>query len=293
MKYFEIYNDNNHLQVDDTYMNLYMTRKIKLNDTFGTIQFQNNEIMAAIGNGTNSINGYCSNSSDHCDYYIDNAQNTYIYIFATEPQVSSVSGMQIFNEAGHLIFDSNQKQAKVIAVGTDSGTVVGSDIAIASGGLTVTSELTVNARDFIETETKYENVTRDEWVTEPYEYDDTEYNIATGKYEEIKRTGIHTILKSVTSPKWVDYYVAVVHGQDVYHTYIHNVYINGGVISTKQFQEKTSIGPWREIYRSPRQEKNAASASGDAFIRGVWAREDKSNSTILAHSFVVLDVSGL
>lgn len=293
MKYFEINNDNNHLQIDDTYMNLYMTRKIKINDSSGRIQFQNNEVMAAIGNGTNSINGYCSNSNSYCDYYVENPSGVYIYIFSTTPQSSSSSGIQIFNESGNLVFDSNHKQAKVIAVGTTNGTVVGNNIAIASGGLTITSELTVNTRDYVVKEPKYEDVTRDEWVTEPYEYDDTEYNIATGKYETIKRTGIHTILKSVTSRQWVDYYRAVVEGQDVYHTYIYNVYINGGVISTKQFQEKTNTGPWREIYHSPFPEKISIHADSDAYIRGKWEREGKSSGTILAHSFVVLDVAGL
>lgn len=291
MKYFEVNNDNNHLQIDDTYMNLYMTRKIKLDNTSGTIQFQNGEIIAAIGNGTNSINGYCSNSTDHCDYYIDNAQNAYIYIFASTPQSSSTSGMQIFNESGDLVFDSNQKQAKVVAVGTNNGTVIGSNIAIASGGLTKISDLTTNTRPYVKNETRYEKVMENDWVTE--EYTDYGFIYVDGKqtWGPIKKT--RTAWKPVEKWKWVTYYYGVIDGQDIYHTYTHNIYINGGVISTKQFHEQTSEGKWREIYRNFWGTQNYGTAWSDALVGQYHAHRNNSSGVISAYSYVVLDVNGL
>ena len=292
MKYFEVYNDNSHLQVDDTYMNLYMTRKIKLNNTSGTIQFQNNEVMAAIGNGTNSINGYCSNASDHCDYYIDNTQNAYIYIFATSPVSSSTAGMQIFDETGKLIFDSNHKQAKVIAVGTDSGTVIGSNIAIASGGLTITSDLTTETRPYVQSQPKYVQTTKNQLVTEEY----TDYEMilqpdGTYRWGPVKKT--RTVWKPVEVWDWVTYYYGVIDGQDIYHKYTHNIYLSGGIISTKQFDEQTTNGEWRELYRNFWGTVNYGMAWLDALANEYHINRDKSSGVIAAYSYVVLEVNGL
>lgn len=293
MKYFEVNNDNNHLQIDDTYMNLYMTRKIKLDNTSGTIQFQNGEIMGAIGNGTNSINGYCSNSSDHCDYYIDNAQNAYIYIFATSPQSSSTSGMQIFNEVGKLVFDSNQKQAKVIAVGTNSGTVIGTNIAIASGGLTQNSDLSIEPRTQVEQNPKLENHPTQKLVTEPYTYSTYEYNPQTGRYEYVTKTEMRSVWKTEDNWVWVTYYRGMLYGRKIYHTYIHNVYINGGVISTKQFKEKTDYDDWKLISSSMWEQTSYFPAFSDANLSAYRVARDKSNGVISAYSYIVLDVNGL
>lgn len=267
MKYFEVNNDNNHLQIDDTYMNLYMTRKIKLDNTSGTIQFQNGEIMAAIGNGTNSINGYCSNSSDHCDYYIDNAQNAYIYIFATSPQSSSTSGMQIFNEAGKLVFDSNQKQAKVIAVGTNSGTVVGSNIAIASGGLTKMSDLTVQIDSKIQWKPRYESVTKWEFVD--------------GKFQP------------VTKMEWHDYYDVYIGRREVRNIYTNNVYINGGVISTKEFKKDEFDSGMKTLYNQLGVTYQDSLYYQVRYPAGFSYGINKSSGVISTYSYVVLDVNGL
>lgn len=267
MKYFEVNNDNNHLQVDDTYMNLYMTRKIKLNDTSGRIQFQSNEIMAAIGNGTNSINGYCSNSSDHCDYYIDNAQNAYIYIFASTPQSSSTSGMQIFNESGALVFDSNQKQAKVIAVGTNSGTVIGNNIAIASGGLTKISDLTVQIDSKILWQPRYESVTKWEFVD--------------GKFQP------------VTKMEWHDYYDIYIGRREIRNIYTNNIYINGGVISTKEFKKDEFDSGMKTLYNQLGVTYQDSLYYQTHYPAGFSYGVNKSSGVISTYSYVVLDVNGL
>ena len=291
MKYFEVNNDNNHLQIDDTYMNLYMTRKIKINDSSGRIHFQNNEMMAAIGNGTNSINGYCSNSNDYCDYYIENPSGVYVYIFSNTPESSSSSGVQIFNESGNLIFDSNHKQAKVIAVGTTSGTVIGNNIAIASGGITINSDLTTETRHEIRHTQNYELTTENEFG--PKEYEHTEYKVVDGVFiaEPVKETRWE--FGPVTKYRWVDYFHASVYRKITRNKYTSNVFINGGVVSIKQFKKEASEGNWEEIYFKLFVRDDPSSTIEKMYPGGFSEGVDRSSGTIFAYSFVVLDVSGL
>ena len=254
MKYFEVNNDMNHMQIDDTYMNLYLTRKIKLSTNKGVIPFQNKEVMAAIGNGTNTINGYCSNSANRCEYEIDSITNAYIYVFATEPTSSSTSGMQIFNEAGDLIFDSNHKQAKVIGVGTNSGTVIGSNIAIAVGGHTVQSEQTIEIESNISSTPHFD--TSHGWnVTYTYDY-------------QIYRK-VTTITKKL------------------------NVYLNGGVISTKTFDTKTEDSGRKLVDVGMNVSELEALHVRVQYPPGISVGMNKSSGVISAFSYVVLDVNGL
>lgn len=291
MKYFEVNNDNNHLQIDDTYMNLYMTRKIKINDSSGRIQFQNNEMMAAIGNGTNSINGYCSNSNGYCDYYIENPSGVYVYIFSNTPESSSSSGVQIFNESGNLIFDSNHKQAKVIAVGTASGTVIGNNIAIASGGVTINSDLTTETRHDIRIGQIYELTTEDEYG--PEEYEDIEEKMVDGVFITVPVKKTRWAFRPVTKYRWVDSFSTFVYRKITRNEYTSNVCINGGVVSIKQFKKETSEGNWEQIYFKLFVRDDPSSAIEKMYPGGFSEGVDRSSGTIFAYSFVVLDVSGL
>lgn len=291
MKYFEVNNDNNHLQIDDTYMNLYMTRKIKINDSSGRIQFQNNEMIAAIGNGTNSINGYCSNSNGYCDYYIENPSGVYIYIFSNTPESLSSSGVQIFNESGNLIFDSNHKQAKVIAVGTTSGTVIGNNIAIASGGLTINSDLAIETKHDIRSYSVTEEVTTYEFG--PEDYEETEYKVVDGVFvaETVKKT--RWVHHPVKKNEIVFKFDVDVYRKTTRNKYMNNVYINGGIVSTKQFKKETSEGNWELIYWNRNVKDDVIHGAEKMFPGGTFEGVDKSSGTILAYSFVVVDVNGL
>lgn len=291
MKYFEVYNDSNHLQINDTYMNLYMTRKIKVQNKSGRIQFSSGEIIGALGNGSNSVNGYCSNSLQYCDYYIEDFQNAYIYIFTTKPNLSSTNGMQIFNEEGTLIFDANQKQAKVIGVGTTNGVVVGNQIAIATGGLTINSDLTVNTAHSVSSYTIPESVTTTERVYKPYQ--ETEFRMINGKYTPVTVTKYHYVNELVTTIKNVQYFDANVKRKTTYNKYINNLYINGGVISAKQFAHEYSDSGWKTIYSATRTQDNRSSWMEKTFPGGISTGVDKSGGVVSAYSFVVLDVSGL
>lgn len=254
MKYFEVHNDKNHLQIDDTYMNLYLTRKIKLTSNEGSIQFQNKEIMAAIGNGTNTINGYCSNASTRCEYKIDDITNAYIYIFATEPISVSTSGMQIFNDTGKLVFDADHKQAKVIGVGTNNGTVIGSNIAIAAGGYTTQSEQT------IEIESDVSSIPH-------FDYSHG-FNITY--------TYTYYIYRKVTTI-----------------TTKSNVYLNGGVISTKIFDTKTEVDGPKLIDSGVNVSELEALHIRVDYPPGISVGRNKSSGVISAFSYIVLDVNGL
>ena len=262
MKYFEVHNDNNHLQIDDTYMNLYMTRKIKLSQTEGVVQFQNKEVIGAIGNGTNTINGYCSNDIDKCEYKIDNINNGYIYIFATEPISSSTSGMQIFDETGKLIFDTNHRQAKVIGVGTTSGTVIGSNIAIAVGGKTIKSEKSV--------ETQIGTTARHV----------PDY---TSNYDPNKPGGWDYV--------WV--YDYTVTQKVITTTTEDNVYANGGVISTKTFKIYKQDSGWKLIASGSDSASDPTGLLSQQYPPGIKQGVDKSSGIISAFSYVVIDVNGL
>ena len=262
MKYFEVHNDNNHLQIDDTYMNLYMTRKIKLSQTEGVVQFQNKEVIGAIGNGTNTINGYCSNDIDKCEYKIDNINNGYIYIFATEPISSSTSGMQIFDETGKLIFDTNHRQAKVIGVGTTSGTVIGSNIAIAVGGKTIKSEKSV--------ETQIGTTARHV----------PDY---TSNYDPNKPGGWDYV--------WV--YDYTVTQKVITTTTEDNVYANGGVISTKTFKTYKQDSGWKLIASGSDSASDPTGLLSKQYPPGIKQGIDKSSGIISAFSYVVIDVNGL
>lgn len=254
MKYFEVNNDKNHLQIDDTYMNLYMTRKIKVTSQSGTIQFANGEIIGAIGNGSNTIDGYCSNSSTHCNYYISDINNAYIYIFATKPISSSTIGVQIFNDASDLIFDSNHKQAKVIGVGTNSGTVIGSNIAIAVGGHTVQSEHTIKIESNISSTPHFD--TSHGWnVTYTYDYQ------------------IYRKVTTITNKL--------------------NVYLNGGVISTKTFDTKTEDSGRKLVDFGINVSELEALHVRVQYPPGISVGMNKSSGVISAFSYVVLDVNGL
>ena len=116
MKYFESRTSSGNIQINDSFRNLYLSRKIPVGIGSGSGEFQQGEFLAAIGNGTNSLDECCSNKPSGYDYKL-NSSNTqaYIYIFCNSPKSLGTCGMQIFNSSGEIIFDSNAKQAIVLS----------------------------------------------------------------------------------------------------------------------------------------------------------------------------------
>lgn len=172
MRYFESFTDKGNLQINDVYLNLYLSRKIPIWPGENTINFNSGEFIAAIGNGTRSIDGTIVNSGSSCFYKLNSSQTqAYVYIFCGSPVESSKSGLQIFNKDGKLIFDSNTKQARVLASGGIGATAGDAkSLAIACGGFTYTKDgiysSTVWQDKVSRIEYRYELVNK--WVDEEY-----------------------------------------------------------------------------------------------------------------------------
>lgn len=134
--YFAVYNNQNKIVLNDTYKNLYLSRKIQLTGT-GTFtgSFSNGEIIAAVGGTTSkSIDAYCQNTGSGYVCVVNTfVSGMSIYIFTTNrPNRNSGIGLQLFNSSGNVIFDSLDPHPKVTAFGNTTGIVnVGNKPAIA------------------------------------------------------------------------------------------------------------------------------------------------------------------
>lgn len=167
MKYFQTKLANGAVQIDDAFVNVVESRKIPVNNDKGKIVFQDGEIFGAIGNGTNTIDGYCANYTGYCEYLINNkTPNTFIFVYTLKASNNGNCGVQIFNSTGNIVFNSNDKPAKILAIGTKSGTVTKSNIAIATGAITKIFAMEYRAWTENVDFPKYQQVTVNEFHTE-------------------------------------------------------------------------------------------------------------------------------
>lgn len=140
----EVRNDNNKLVVDSLYKNLMLSRKVLLSqmpavNNEGTIvrklNLNRGEIVAAVSYPKGSpISIIQLNYSGYCDFYgVKNADYTdlssidsnYVaYVFGVDQKAKGNVGMQIFNDNGDLIFDSNAKYMRVSYYGKNADDVV-------------------------------------------------------------------------------------------------------------------------------------------------------------------------
>ena len=150
-----IKNDNNELLINTTYNNLYLYRKLKLTDLphqvigngsasplLFTLEMQSNEIIAPIartdGSGLQafSINGagtpgaevnnwliYVSRYISNVDELLADLDNVYVYTFGvnTSTEKTSGYGLQVFNEDGVCIYNSNNKPMRVLHYANNVG----------------------------------------------------------------------------------------------------------------------------------------------------------------------------
>lgn len=136
--YFAVYNDNNNLLLNDTYKNLYLSKKIpitKVGTYTGT--FSDGEVLAAVG-GIESkdvdIDAYCQNLGTGYNCVVNTyVSGMYIYVFTVKrPKRDSGLGLQLLNSNGDVIFDSLDPHPKILAFGNSTGAVsVGKKPAIA------------------------------------------------------------------------------------------------------------------------------------------------------------------
>ena len=123
-----VYNGNNKIQIDGTYKNLYLSRKIALTGagtTSGT--FSGGEVIAAVGgNGAQTIDAYCVNTPTGWICTVKSfSSGMCVYVFSTVAQQSAHgAGLQVFNGSGEIVYDSNNKHPLVVGFGqSDSNSV--------------------------------------------------------------------------------------------------------------------------------------------------------------------------
>lgn len=116
-----IYNDDNKIQIDGTYKNLQLSRKIPLTGTGVTGgRFADGECLAAVGGTTSqTINAYCVNTPTGWTCTVNGfVSGMSVYVFTTKVQQSTHgAGLQVFNDNGAIVYDSNNKHPLVMSFG--------------------------------------------------------------------------------------------------------------------------------------------------------------------------------
>lgn len=133
---FKVITDNNIVQVDENYSNLYLSRTIKLSSLgqverteYYVLDLESNERLVAIYVTNNALvvqePFYNQNISNRFYFWLCNgkASDVTLYVFGEKKQSNGNSGLQIFNERGECIFDSNFKPMTVSHFGTNYNSV--------------------------------------------------------------------------------------------------------------------------------------------------------------------------
>lgn len=188
-----VYNNNSEIQIDGTYKNLYLSRKIAITakgTTNGT--FTNGEILAAVGGTTSqTIDAYCINTPKGWTCTV----NTYksgmcVYVFSTKvAKTTHGAGLQIFDPNGDIVYDSNNKHPYVIAFGNKNATLSARAVKPAIA-VSANSQI-----DYIDTtyDVQYGQEYENTWV-----WQDPVYSPVTG---QIVTPGGYTMVG-----QWVGYY---------------------------------------------------------------------------------------
>ncbi len=293
MKYFQTKLANGAVQIDDAFVNIVLSRKIPINDNQGKIVFQNGEIFGAIGNGTNTIDGYCANYTGYCEYLINNkTPNTFIFVYTIKASSNGNCGVQIFNSTGNIVFNSNDKPAKILNVGTTSGTVTKSNIAIATGAITKIFAMEYKAWTQNINMPIYKKVIKYEFHTVTTQ--------ECGMHNETDVFGnTHSVWSCVPVTKneygpverwdWVDDWHVLSYLQSTWVEHDLNVCLSGGNIITKEFHTiKTDKGTRKSLYDTIFDDVASwgippPDASGQNYFH-------KSQNTIDTYSYLILEV---
>ena len=116
-----IYNDNNKIQIDGNYKNLYLSRKIALTAKgVKSGKFADGECLAAVGGTTSqTIDAYCVNTPTGWTCTVNTfTSGMSVYVFSTKVQESTHgAGLQVFDANGAIVYDSNNKHPRVLGFG--------------------------------------------------------------------------------------------------------------------------------------------------------------------------------
>ena len=123
-----VYNENNKIQIDGAYKNLYLSRKISLSGkgtTSGT--FAGGEVIAAVGGtGAQTIDAYCVNTPTGWTCTVNTfSGGMCVYVFSTNVTKNAHGvGLQVFDDSGAIVYDSNNKHPLVIGFGQSNNSSV-------------------------------------------------------------------------------------------------------------------------------------------------------------------------
>ena len=190
-----VYNNDYKIQIDSAYKNLHLSRKITLSKagtTSGT--FADGECLAVVGGTTHqSINAVCINSPTGWTCTVKTFRSGMcVYVFTTKATASTHGvGLQVFDENGAIVYDSNDKHPIVCGFGNKDGVPFR---AAAKPAMAVCQNRRVDYnQDYMETvieweqessqvyhEAEYETVT-EQYQT--YEYVPDQYEWVAGHYE--------------------------------------------------------------------------------------------------------------
>lgn len=302
MKYFESKTDSGVIQINDSYKNLYLSRKVAIaQSSSGSGNLQADEFLVGIGNGTNSIDGCVINRPGGYDYHL-NASSTqaFLYFFSNAPKSLGSCGLQVFNEKGEIIFDSNAKQAVVLACGGEGTSAYGDQLVICCGGDTIEADNCNDASQYIttlgpwtryKTETTYEQkwVEYQEYVIEN-EYVNGQLT-PVGHWVTKKRLDYVPVTKQV-----LEYYYTYSRTSTVswdYEKYYYNLCLKNGVASrhTHRVDIDSDSKTWTDNFGETVPSTNSAVALLNAVGKtaGMQPGHNRSQNTVRAYSCVILD----
>lgn len=132
---FQVVTQEGYLQVDENYSNLSLSKIVKLsslpyngNFEYYSLALEDNEKLIAIYTPNNEIvvEDLFYNSSANIHYFAipqGNADDVSLFIFGEKNITTGFHGLQVFNEQGDCVFDSNFKQMTIAYFGTNTNTV--------------------------------------------------------------------------------------------------------------------------------------------------------------------------
>lgn len=266
---------------------------------------QAGEFLVGIGNSTNSIDGCVINKPGGYEYQLsESSTQAYLYFFSNHPKSQGNSGLQVFNANGEIIFDSNAKQAVVLACGGEGTSANGSQLVICCGGDTINTDNSTDASQFVSTLGPY---TRYKTVTE-YEQKWVEYQeyVIENKYVDGKLTPVG----SWVTKKRLDYVPVTKQVPEYYYTYsrtstvswdyekyYYNLCLKNGVASqhTRHVDLDINSKTWTDYFGETTPSTNSATALLNSMdvTRGMQPGHNRSQNTIKAYSCVILDAKFL
>ncbi|MBQ9698232.1 MAG: hypothetical protein IJV46_06815 [Acidaminococcaceae bacterium] len=205
-----VYNDKNKIQIDGAYKNLYLSRKVALSD-IGTVSgsFADGELLAAVGGTTSqTIDAYCVNTPTGWSCTVNTFKSGMaVYIFSTKLTAAAHGvGLQVFNENGAVVYDSNTKHPNVIGFGQSEATANSAAkpaVAVCAHSRTETTDvytytrLEYRSREVYRApEWGYYTTTEMQWVPHTDIWGNTRYqyeNVTVQKYGMIDAGGWETV----------------------------------------------------------------------------------------------------